>query len=405
MPIKGNGWELHVKRLGLHVHGSNKRTYAAYQVYIDGNAIAGLSGNICECIGPGDKVEKSGKRILKGRYPLWTQFGRYRTIGYSDDTVTPGKAPMPGIHLMGTSPRTGILIHPAHDPNYYLSSVGCLNPTNPIGPAEIMNFWDSRSRTIALIENLRNFFPPAFEHEAATRISNAWAVIDGEPMKKLAAPTLRVTVAAEPASLPISKAGALKCCHWLIENFGPKLAAAVQGKAYRVKHLCAIVCQETAYKWLKWINKHDAETIIARCVFDASGDYPGAKRSAFPANTAAFRRRYGDTFTDMLIEEANKSRRMQGLEDKPWVYKGYGIFQYDLQKVAVDDAFFRDRLWYSFDECLVRCCKELDEKLAAKRGDLWKAIKAYNGSGHRADEYAANVKVFTTYCAEVAGDS
>jgi hypothetical protein len=107
----------------------------------------------------------------------------------------------------------------------------------------------------------------------------------------------------------------------------------------------------------------------------------------------------------MLIEEANKSRRMQDLKDKPWVYKGYGIFQYDLQNVVVDESFFRNKLWYSFDECLVRCCKELDEKLAAKRGDLWKAIKAYNGSGPRADEYAANVRLFTTYCEEVAGDS
>jgi hypothetical protein len=182
------------------------------------------------------------------------------------------------------------------------------------------------------------------------------------------------------------------------------LEEAVEGKAYRVRHLCAIVCQETAYKWLKWINEHDVETIVARCVFDASGDYPGTRRKAFPVNTAAFRARYGDQFADLLIEEANKTRRMQGWESKPWVYKGYGIFQHDLQKVRRDEPFFREKLWYSFKACLDRCCKELDEKLVATRGNLWKAIEGYNGGDPTAKQYAANVKVFATYCAEVSGD-
>jgi hypothetical protein len=53
--IEGHGWELHVKRLGLQ-RGSNDlvRTYGAYQVYVDGEPVAVLSGHICECIGPGD---------------------------------------------------------------------------------------------------------------------------------------------------------------------------------------------------------------------------------------------------------------------------------------------------------------------------------------------------------------
>src|SRR5260370_35785423 len=101
MPISGNGWELHVDRLGLHVSGSRKRTHSAYQAYVGGQAVAGLSGHICESIGPGDKVAESGKRILQGRYPLWTQFGRYRTIGYSSDTQVAGKNPMPGLLLEG----------------------------------------------------------------------------------------------------------------------------------------------------------------------------------------------------------------------------------------------------------------------------------------------------------------
>lgn len=407
MPISGSGWELQVSRLGLQVSGGRKRTYGTYQVYIDGRPQDGLSGRICECVGPGDKVSGSGKRIAEGRYPLWTQFGRYRTIGYSSDTQVAGQPPMPGILLQGTSPRTGILIHPGHPPNLYLSSIGCLNPSNPLGPAQMMNFWDSRARVIALIDSLRDFGPDAFEHEASTHIPNAWAVIEGEPTSVLPAPPMRAQAAAaraEPVSLPLSQAASLTCCRWLLEHFGPSLKSAAEGKVYGVKHLCAIACQQTAYKWLKWIDRYDVDTILASCLFDASGDYPGTTRSAFPVNTAAFRQRYGDAFTEMLIEEANKARRMQGSTDAQWVYKGYGLFRYDLQNIAEDEGFFRDKLWYKFDACLAGCCKELDAKLAAKRDDLWKAIKAYNGSGPAADQYAANIKIFTDYCAAVTGE-
>ncbi len=182
MSISRNGWELHVKRLRLHSFGSCSRTYGAYQVYIDGVPLAGLEGHMCECIGPGDMVAESGKRIPEGRYPLWTQFGRYRTIGYSTDLQTAGQDPMPAILLEETDPRTGILIHPGYPPKLYLSSTGCLNPSGPLEPDDEMTFSDSRSRTIALIMGLRKFAPDAFLTEESTRIDNAWAVIDGEPM-------------------------------------------------------------------------------------------------------------------------------------------------------------------------------------------------------------------------------
>src|SRR5712691_4498141 len=131
MPINGNGWEFHVNRLGLHEFGERERTYGTYEVFLNGQSVAGLSGFVCECIVPGNKIRQSGKRILQGRYPLWTQFGRYRTIGYSMDTEVAGKDPMPALLLSETDPRDGILIHPGHPPNLYLSSIGCLNPTKP----------------------------------------------------------------------------------------------------------------------------------------------------------------------------------------------------------------------------------------------------------------------------------
>jgi hypothetical protein len=409
VPIQGQGWELHIDRVGVQRRGNKKRTYGTYQAYRDGQAVADLTGHMCECVGPGDNVHAgSGKRIKQGRYPLWTQFGIYRTTGYSNDTQHAGASHMPGIRLEATGNRTGILIHPGHPPNLFLSSIGCLIPTNPLADNELMNFWDSRARVISLIDDLRRFVPAAFALETMTRIADAWVVVDGEPMGAPAPPPVAALTAAmalaEPASLPISKSAAVKSCQWLLDHFGDQLRAATDNKAYKVKHLCAIACQETAYKWFNWIGEHDVDTIVARCVFDASGDYPGTDRSAFPKNTAAFRQEYGNSFTDMLIEEANLARRMQGYGDKQWVYKGYGIFQYDLQYVRPDEAFFRQKKWYDFSECLQRCCKELDSKLAASHGDLWQAIKKYNGSGPRAEQYMQNVKIFTTYCGEVTGE-
>jgi len=209
----------------------------------------------------------------------------------------------------------------------------------------------------------------------------------------------------EMADLPISKAQAVKCATWLIDNFGDAMSAAVAGKPYGRSHLAGIACQETACKWLEWVDDHPPNEIVQRCVFDASGEVPGAPRGAFPQNTAAFRAQYGDTFTDMLIEEGNKTRRWQGWSDKPWVYKGYGLFQYDLQAVATDRAFFEDKGWYDFAASLGRCCSELDAKLklGSVGGDIWKAIRAYNGSGPRADAYAQNVQVFTEACLPVTG--
>jgi len=186
MPITGNGWELQIKRLGIQQSESASRTYGTYQLYQQGQLVASLAGFICECVGPGENsVAGSSQRIEQGRYPLATQFGRYRTIGYSNNTTTAGDPPMPALALEATGNRIGILIHPGHPPSLYLSSIGCLNPTGPLQSSDKMNFWDSRTRVIALIDSLKVFAPAAFEQNTDTRIPNAWAVIDGEPMGRV----------------------------------------------------------------------------------------------------------------------------------------------------------------------------------------------------------------------------
>jgi len=205
--------------------------------------------------------------------------------------------------------------------------------------------------------------------------------------------------------LPISLAQAKEVAQWMVDNFDAKLDAAVAGTQFQKKHLCAIACQETAYKWLSWVHHElSPDEILARCVFDGSGDVPDTSRNVFPQNAAAFRARYGDEFTDMLIAEANKTRALQpGFGPKPWLYKGYGLFQYDLQYVEDDEDFFRQKQWYSIDSCLDRAMRELKRKYAAT-GELWSAIKAYNGSGPRAEQYKKNVQAFTPACAEITGE-
>ncbi|MDC7675141.1 hypothetical protein [Asticcacaulis machinosus] len=401
-------WELRVERIGVQRATATKsRTYGKYDVCIDGVVVPGLSGYMCERLGPGDNSKPgNGKRIQAGSYPLWTQFGKYRSTGYANGTLS-GENPMPAIALAATGKRSAILIHPAHPPKLYLSSVGCLNPTSAIGPDDPINFFDSRDRVIAMLDSLRQHAPEAFRHEVMSRIGTAKIQIIGEPMAEIL-PSEEAIVAsslaeAETPSLPISKSSAIKCAQWLMQNFGDQIKAATTNKAYGAKHLCAIVCQETAYKWVPWIGRHSVQTIVERAVYDASGDFPDTSRSAFPVNTNAFRVRYGDAFTNELIEEANKTRRMQGYGDKAWVYKGYGLFQYDLQHIQTDEKFFRNKEWRSFDTCLRKATMVLDKKLIAQKGVLWEAIRAYNGSGPRARAYRDNVKVFTEYCGTVTG--
>jgi hypothetical protein len=205
-------------------------------------------------------------------------------------------------------------------------------------------------------------------------------------------------------SLPITKEQAIKAVTWMKSNFKNEIAVAVNNTPFSIDHICGIACQETAYFWLSFINKKSPAEILARCVLDASGDFPDTVRTAFPKNTAAFKLKYPDAFTNMLISEANITRKMRGFGPQQWVYKGYGIFQYDLQYVIKDRAFFEERQWYTFSNCLAKVMMELTTKWAiykSQENALWKTIKAYNGSGPNATNYANNVIQYTAYSKEV----
>jgi len=203
--------------------------------------------------------------------------------------------------------------------------------------------------------------------------------------------------------LPITKNQARKAAHWMKSHYKDAMLEAVGGTVFTIDHICGIACQETAYLWLDWIDTMTPDEVLGRCIGDASGDFPGTQRSAFPKNTAAFRAKFGNDLAQMLIDEANKSRKLRGFNPRDWVYKGYGIYQYDLQHILTDPDFFRAKGWYKYSECIAKVMKELKEKFATHK-DIWKTIRAYNGSGSKATDYANNVIQFTQYCSEVTGD-
>lgn len=206
-----------------------------------------------------------------------------------------------------------------------------------------------------------------------------------------ASPVLKRAAAALPTDrLPLSQRRALQAYQWLMDHFGPAIGDAIKNSPVDEALVGAIVCKETASVWLGWIPVLSPSELLARCVFDASGDMPGYPRSRFPKNTAEFRQRYG-SLTDILIDEANQTRRLRQIPTRPWLYKGYGLLQYDLQNIQDDEEFFRKKLWYDIGACLDRFMRIMNDKLKAAHGDLETAVGLYNGRGARADRYRQEV--------------
>lgn len=198
---------------------------------------------------------------------------------------------------------------------------------------------------------------------------------------------------------PISETQAHQVKIWMMRNFGPQLMTSIQDKPFDVNVICAIAGKEAALYWLNWIDTLSPQETLARCVFDASGDAPNTSRVAFPQNTQAFIAKFGTAFGTDLIDEANKTRQLRHLAPANWVYKGYGIFQYDLQFVLSDEAFFRQKQWGDFQACLDRAVDELVKNYTHYK-DLRTAIRAYNGSGAAAEQYADDVMRLLEWCSE-----
>lgn len=184
MPIKGQGFELHIvrKQVQHRVTGGEQRerTIGTYQAYIDGKPQAGLAGFMAEQKGPSDSSPNGNlfdRRIAPGYFPLWTQYGtKYRTVGYVQGDVGFGTKPRPGIELRNTGTRDEILIHPAIG---FLSSEGCIHPTSALanGTADIMHA-DSRARVVALIGAMEAFAGAQWPDKDGYKIPGCFCAID-----------------------------------------------------------------------------------------------------------------------------------------------------------------------------------------------------------------------------------
>jgi hypothetical protein len=222
------------------------------------------------------------------------------------------------------------------------------------------------------------------------------ALFSNAVAKRAVAPALKTAARLQP---PLNPAQMKQVRDWLRKEFNDVLTVKVSSAQietdppFDFETACAIAGKEAAIYWLPWTKTMSASDVLARCVFDASGDVANASRTAFPQNTAIFRQAYPE-LADMLIDEANQMRALRSPPLPPGniVYKGYGIFQYDLQNIKFDRDFFAKKLWYQMPECAARLVKELEEKnreaRAAGELGLRETVRRYNGSGAGAEMYA-----------------
>jgi hypothetical protein len=149
------GWELVLVRSAQQQTGLGRtRTVGSYAVYQDGVTVDGLSGAVAEPKGPGSNDIGVNRRILPGRYPLLAiEAPNYSTFRYTD-SPDPFAAPRPGIGVARTGKRSEIIIHPGTG---FLTSVGGIILCGPLPGADArIDFADSRTRTIAIIQALRD---------------------------------------------------------------------------------------------------------------------------------------------------------------------------------------------------------------------------------------------------------
>jgi hypothetical protein len=178
--LAGRGWELYIQRHTQQVRNERIRTVGSYTVFHDGLAQSLLSGTSVETKGPGDNSRPgNGRRIEAGTYPLGTQDGmHYLTWGYVKSS-DPDEHPKPGIEVLNTQSRVGILIHPGLG---FLASVGCINLTGPLASGSTdIPFIDSRDRIIGIIEDMKMFLGTDFPRSNGRPIPRATVVLRGEP--------------------------------------------------------------------------------------------------------------------------------------------------------------------------------------------------------------------------------
>jgi hypothetical protein len=159
---------------------------------------------------------------------------------------------------------------------------------------------------------------------------------------------------------------------WFKEQFRSKIESALVGTPFSLDMLTAIALQETYYIWGKLYNKLPVDEVLKVCVGDTL-DAP--KRSAFPQHKAALLSvDQGDEMFNIarqaLVDLGSHVPEYKKVADSfPNKFcHGFGIFQLDLQFFKEDPDYFLQKRWYSFDNCLSKCIKELKAALQRAYG-------------------------------------
>jgi hypothetical protein len=185
-PVDPNGFVIVVNRTRMERRDdkSFSRTVGSYHVTYQGEKLPDLEGATVEREGPGDNAMSgvlNHRRLQAGAYPLYTHSGgsdRFRTFGFANPGGLQNR-PWPALRLEDTGDRSGVLLHPAAG---YLMNVGTINLSKPLaGPADDIDFADSRARVISVIQAMKDKLGSGFPSSNNQLIQNAWIVIADEP--------------------------------------------------------------------------------------------------------------------------------------------------------------------------------------------------------------------------------
>jgi hypothetical protein len=151
---------------------------------------------------------------------------------------------------------------------------------------------------------------------------------------------------------------------WFKQTFRTPAEAGIKGTPFTLDLLAAIAVQESFEIWGGLWQRLRAEELLPLCVGDTL-DAPN--RSTFPTSKSEL---VGAPNGDSIFQVAHTALEQmaihvpsyQGAARNPDKFcHGFGIFQYDIQFCTTDSAFFLQREWGDFANCLSKALKELNE--------------------------------------------
>jgi len=186
-----------------------------------------------------------------------------------------------------------------------------------------------------------------------------------------------------------------KAVNWFHDNFRRPVALATAGTPFRPDLIVAIAMKETGYLVDRLVAAGlPVPDVLERCV----GDTKERRKKKVAANRATLEAAdHGEQIFRVarhaleLVAPYSQGYR-KALADPDKFCRGFGIFQYDLQFFLADRAFFLDRKWCDFDECLSRFIKELRQAQHRNRWDTKKQLSvdeevglaiAYNAGSYK----------------------